>query len=220
MSSLALDTRYPAPAFVRGADISAKAGLLLLLAAAILYPSMGNLEGKGATARAIGYPLLAFTVPLIWFVFWRKRASFPWTADLLVTITCFTDILGNRMDLYDKISWFDDWMHFMNTGMLAAAVILLTMHRSTPLGAMIERALAFGVTAALFWEVAEYYAFLRFSPERVGAYTDTLGDMVLGTFGCVVAAVIVHTLWQQGRLSFTAPQLERVGPDLVEVAVR
>ena len=35
----------------------------------------------------------------------------PWLPDLLITITCFTDILGNRMDLYDTVVWFDDWMH-------------------------------------------------------------------------------------------------------------
>lgn len=217
MSTLAADTRYPAPSVVRGADVAAKIGLLVLLAVAICFPSVGNMEGKGAGARAIGYPLLAFAVPLIWYVSWRRRASFPWTADLLVTLTCFTDTLGNRMDLYDTISWFDDLMHFMNTGMLSAAVILLTMHRSSTLGAVVERALAFGVTAALAWEVAEYYAFLRVSPERLGAYTDTLGDMVLGTVGSVAAAVVVHALWQAGRLTLTAPQLERVRPELVEV---
>ena len=153
--------------------------------------------------------MLAFTVPAVWWVFWRDRVSFPWVADLLVTITCFTDTLGNRMNLYDTVVWFDDWMHFMNTWFLTAAVILLTLHRSATLSAVVERALAFGVTAAVGWEIAEYFAFLSKSSERRGAYADTLGDLALGSLGSVFAALVIHGLWQQGRLTSAAPQLER-----------
>ena len=130
-----------------------------------------------------------------------------------MTITCFTDILGNRMDLYDSIVWFDDWMHFMNTGLLAAAVILLTMHRTTGLRAVLERALAFGATGALAWELGEYFAFIKFSPERRNAYEDTLGDLTLGTLGALVAGLVIHRLWTHGRLVAAAPQLDR---DLLE----
>lgn len=71
------------------------------------------MEGKAAGLRAVAYPVLTFTVPALWWLSWRQRASFPWVVDLLVTVTCFTDILGNRSDLYDSIVWFDDWMHLM-----------------------------------------------------------------------------------------------------------
>lgn len=176
-----LGVRHPAPRILRNLDVAAKFGLLLLLGLTLAFPALGNMEDKGAGARAIGYPLLAFTVPVVWYVFWRERAKFPWVADLLVTITCFTDTLGNRMDLYETIVWFDDWMHFRNTGLLATAVILLTMHRSKGLGAIVERSLAFGVTAAVAWEIAEYFAFTSKSSERPGAYTDTLGDLAVAT---------------------------------------
>src|SRR3546814_239672 len=182
--------------------------MLLMLFMTLMNPEIGSMAAKGAEARAIGYPLASFAIPAIWYLFWRDRASFPWLADLFVTITCFTDILGNRMDLYDTIVWFDDWMHLMNTGLLTAAVILLTMPRTSSLGATIERALAFGVSAAVFWEFAEYFAFLSKSTERVSAYPDTLGDLALGSFGAILAALIVHALWQAGRLRHTAPQLD------------
>ncbi|KAA1419754.1 hypothetical protein FE697_017745 [Mumia zhuanghuii] len=200
--------RHPAPALVRRLDIAGKALLVLMLGTALAFPELGNLEGKGAVARAVAYPALAFTVPVVWHVWWRERASFPWLADLLITITCFTDILGNRIDLYDTVVWFDDWMHFMNTGLLAAAVILLTLPRSAGLGATLERALAFGATAAIGWELAEYFAFISESTERRSAYTDTLGDLTLGLLGCVVAALAIHTAWRRGKLRTTAPQLE------------
>lgn len=118
-----------------------------------------------------------------------------------MTITCFTDVLGNRMNLYDTVMWFDDWMHFMNTGLLAAAVIMLTLSRSSSLLRVIERSLAFGATAAIAWEIAEFFAFISGSSEREYAYADTLGDLALGTLGAVVAASVVHRLWRQGKLA-------------------
>ena len=195
-----LAPRDESPGMVRTLDVVAKAGLLLLLWVAIAYPDLGHLRGKGAMARAVGYPLLAFALPLAWLAWWRGRAPYPWLADLLVTLTCFTDVLGNRLDLYDTIRWFDDLMHVLNTGVLAAAFVLLTLARTATLGATVERALAFGVTAAVAWEVAEYVAFLRLSGRGVEAYADPLGGLTLGTLGVVVAAVVVHALRRRGRL--------------------
>lgn len=189
-----------APSFVRTLDVLAKAGLVVLLWVAITNPELGHLRGKAAGLRAVGYPMMAFVLPAVWWAFWRDRVSFPWLADLLVTLTCFTDTLGNRMDLYDTIRWFDDGIHLMNTGLFAAALLLLTLPVTAGLGATIERALAVGVTAALAWEIGEYYAFLSTSSERIDAYADTLGDLGLGTLGAVLAAVVVHRLRRRGRL--------------------
>jgi hypothetical protein len=208
MTDSQLATRHVAPPVVRGMDLTAKAGLLILLAIALLFPDLGHMRDKAAGLRAVTYPLLAFSVPALWYVFWRDRASFPWVADLLVTVTCFTDTLGNRMNMYDTVVWFDDWIHFMNTGFLTAGVILLTMHRTSSLRATLERALAFGATSAIGWEIAEYYAFISTSSERRGAYTDTLGDLALNVTGALVAALVVHSLWRMGRLASAAPQLE------------
>ncbi|MGJ9411088.1 hypothetical protein ACHAAC_00105 [Aeromicrobium sp. CF4.19] len=211
--------RHETPQVIRTLDITAKIALLLLLALAMSHPDLGNMRDKAAGLRAVTYPMLSFTIPVVWLLFWRHRSSFPWLADLFVTITCFTDVLGNRMDLYDTIVWFDDWVHFMNTGLLTAAVILLTLSRTATFAATVERSLAFGVTAALVWEVAEYFAFLSDSTERNGAYRDTLGDLTLGTLGALVAAVVIHRLWQVGRLRSAAPQLEAQARRL-ELALR
>lgn len=208
MSSVALATRYPAPPLLRSADIAAKTGLILLVGLALIVPGLGNMDGKGLLPRAIGYPVAAFAIPFIWFTWWRQRASFPWAADFLITFACFSDIFGNFLNLYDSVDAFDNVVHFVNTGLLTAAVILLTMHRSTRLSAVLERALAFGVSAALAWEIAEYFAFLRWSPERLGAYADTLSDMSLGALGSLLAAFTVHALWRRGYLTEVAPQLE------------
>ncbi len=202
--------RQPTPHVLKAAVIGAKAVLILALVSVVIDPDGSHLRGKSAELRAVVYPLLAFTVPVIWSAWWKERVTFPWLADFLVTITCFTDILGNRMNLYATVDWFDDWMHFMNTGFLAAAVVLLTMSRTSSRTRVIERSLAFGATAAIVWELAEYAAFIHGSSERVHAYTDTLGDLSLGTVGALVAAVTIHTLWRHGGLLTAAPQVESV----------
>lgn len=193
------------PGGAKSVNVTAKAGLVVLLVLALLYPDLGHLRDKGAGIRAVGYPLASFAVPFIWWAWWRERMAFPWIPDLLVTITCFTDVLGNRMDLYDTIVWFDDWMHFMNTGLLAAAFILLTLPRHSSLGRVVERSLAFGATAAIAWELGEYFAFLSKSSERAFAYGDTLSDLTLGVLGALVAAVLVQRSWRSGRLFDPVP---------------
>ncbi len=203
--------RYPTPTVIRTADVLLKGLLVLLLLLAVIDPDGSNLRNKAAEARAIGYPLASFAVVVIWLLAWKDRASFPWLPDLLVTITCFTDILGNRMNLYDTISWFDDLMHFVNTGLIAAAVILLTLHRSATRMRVVERALAVGATAAIAWEIAEYFAFINGHAERQFAYADTLSDLGLGVLGSITAAVLIHRLWQRGQLRESAPQLDVAG---------
>ncbi len=42
-------------------------------------------------------------------------------------------------------------------------------------------AVGFGAVTAILWEFAEYFTFIRGSPEIETAYTDTLGDLALGS---------------------------------------
>lgn len=44
----------------------------------------------------------------------------------------------------------------------------------------------------MIWELGEYVAFVRHSTELQTAYTDTLGDLTLGTLGALLAGLIVH----------------------------
>ncbi|WP_020390130.1 hypothetical protein [Kribbella catacumbae] len=43
----------------------------------------------------------------------------------------------------------------------------------------------------MIWEAGEYVAFIRHSTELQTAYTDTLGDLALGTLGALLAGLIV-----------------------------
>lgn len=135
-------------------DLVAKVVVVLLLAVVVVDPAWANLEGKAPMARALTYPMLAFVVPLVWAV----RADpppYPWLPDLLLTLACFTDVLGNRLDLYDTVGWFDDLVHVAVPGILTAAFLLLT-GPVQGFGRALERAIAFGLSASLAWELFEY----------------------------------------------------------------
>lgn len=51
-------------------------------------------------------------------------------------------------------------------------------------------ALGFGAVSGIIWEIAEYFTFIRNSPELATAYTDTLGDLSLDLGGALLAAVL------------------------------
>jgi hypothetical protein len=66
-------------------------------------------------------------------------------------------------------------------------------------------AVGFGCVTAVLWEVAEYFTFIRHSPELRTADTDTLGDLALGLAGSTVAAVVTVTLlWPDRPKSHTS----------------
>jgi hypothetical protein len=177
--------------------VTGKVVVLLLMLRLLLDPAWANLEGKAPVARAIMYPLWVLAVPVVWASA-RRAAAYPWVADLLVTLTCLTDLLGNRLDLYNSVDSFDDWMHFVNAGPVSAAFVVLTVKRPASFAEVLEAAVALGLTASLGWELFEYGTFLTRSTEWASAYSDTIGDLSLGFLGSVFAGLVVFTTWHRG----------------------
>lgn len=194
-----------APIWVVVADVAAKALLLLAVVQVAIDPGWGNLEGKAPGIRAVTYPMLALLVPLLHSLRVLRPGGvppgteggrdrpYPWGADLLVTVPAFSDLLGNRLDLYDRVVWFDDAIHLANTAVLSAGVLVLTGAAAAPLLRRLEVAVAAGLTLSLVWEQWEYYAFVTRSAESSTAYADTLGDLALGWVGAVLAAGLVRS---------------------------
>ena len=135
----------------------------------------------------VTYPVAALVIPVIWTVRGR-RSAFPYAADVLLTLPFLIDTMGNALDLYDTIEWWDDANHLVNWALLSGAIGALLRNR---LGSWATLALVvgFGAVTAILWEIAEYLAFIRGSPELATAYTDTLGDLTLGLAGAFVAGL-------------------------------
>lgn len=183
-----------APRVVVGADIVVKLATTALLVFASSHPDWQQFAGKAMGARAVAYPLGLLVLPIAWWVL-RRRAGrpYPALADLLVSVPFLVDTAGNALDLYDAVVWFDDACHLVNWALLLGGLAVSLprwLHPWTRLGLTV----GLGSTTALLWEVGEYVTFLRDSPELATAYTDTLGDMVLGTTGSLLAGLLV--LWR------------------------
>lgn len=195
-------------------DVAVKVVLIGLLAHAVLNPELAQYQGKAMAGRALTFPLAAFAVPILWLVATRGRPHrgdrarpYPFLVDLLVTAPFLIDVAGNALDLYDSIEWWDDLNHFMNWGLLTAAVAIAVSWTGLDALPRLGLAVGFAALSAIGWELAEYITFIRFSAELATAYTDTLGDLTLGTFGGALGAAVVELVRR------SAAGQARVSPD-------
>jgi hypothetical protein len=192
-----VDATPSRPRFALWLDVGLKSALLVLLLVAVAWPDIPRFEGKAMAARAFAYPLAVLVVPFGWWLVSRHRpAPYPYAIDILWTLPFLIDTAGNAADLYDSIDWWDDLTHFVNWVILVAAFGQLLLR--LPLDRLTTGALAvgFGAVTAILWEFAEYATFIRNSPERATAYTDTLGDLALGLSGSIGAALLTTMiLW-------------------------
>lgn len=169
-------------------NIALKVALVALLAFGA-FSGLQQFEGKAFGGRLATYPLAALIIPAVWAIVAQRR-PYPYVADVLFGSPFLIDVAGNALDLYDTVAWWDDANHLVNWALLsggAGALLVRTrVNRWTIAGLVI----GFGAASAIVWELAEYVAFIRNSPELETAYEDTLGDMALGLTGAVIAGIV------------------------------
>ena len=168
-------------------NLALKALLICLLAFGA-FSGLQQFEGKAFFFRLVTYPIAAMVVPIIWAA-WARRSTYPYAADVLLTLPFLIDTAGNALDLYDTIWWWDDANHLVNWMLLSGAIGALAWRRHIRFGATFAFVVGFGAVTAILWEIAEYFAFIRNSPELTTAYTDTLGDLALGLTGSALAGL-------------------------------
>jgi hypothetical protein len=175
-------------------DLAVKVATVGLLIWAVLNPELPQFSGKAFTERVLAYPVALLVVPVGWWLFGRSRMAYPAAADILFGLPFLIDVVGNALDLYDTVAWWDDANHLVNWALHTSAVALLL--RVGGWGYRTRVALAFGwaVTSAVLWEFAEYVTFVPDSPEAATAYADTLLDLALGMLGGGLAAIVVARL--------------------------
>ena len=167
---------------------------MVLLLWAVANPDLPQFQGKAFAGRAVAYPAALLLVPLGWWVFGLGRIRYPFAADLLFGLPFLIDVVGNTLNLYDTIDWWDDANHLANWALHTGAFGLLLRYGQW--GRATRAALAFGyaATSAVLWEFAEYVTFVPDSPEAATAYADTLLDLALGMLGGLVAAIVTARL--------------------------
>jgi hypothetical protein len=169
-------------------DLALKLVLVGLLAFGA-FSGSERFAGKGFGWRLGGYSIAALLVPAVWMVRGR-RLPYPYLVDILFVLPFLIDTIGNALDLYDTIDWWDDANHFVNwalvTGAVAAALLRTRVNRAELFAIVV----GFGGVTAILWEIGEYFAFIRNSSELRTAYTDTLGDLSLGLSGSTLTGLV------------------------------
>src|SRR5512140_2911966 len=168
-------------------DMGLKVALVALLLLAVIFPHWPQFEGKAIGTRILTYPLAGLIVPSAWWLFFRSH-PFPAAVDILLISPFVIDTAGNALNLYDTIWWWVDANHFANWGILTSAFVLAIEPLRLPWWNALGLGAGFGATTAIAWELLEYIAFIRNSPELATAYADTLGDLGLGLAGSIVAS--------------------------------
>jgi len=169
-------------------DLAVKLSLVLLLAFGA-FSGLERFAGKAFGWRLVGYSIAALVVPAIWAAR-RRRPPYPFVADTLFVLPFLIDTAGNALNLYDTIDWWDDANHFVNWALLSGAVAAALLRTEVGRAELFSLVAGFGGVTAILWEVGEYFAFIRNSPELATAYTDTLGDLALGLSGATLTAAI------------------------------
>ena len=172
--------------------VAAKVLLAGLVLFAVTHLDWERFADKAMTARAVLYPAVALLVPAVWALRGR-RVPYPAVPDALLVTPFVVDLAGNALDLYDRVTWFDDACHLGNWAILTLAVGLPLARRYGP-WLTLALCVGFGATTALVWEVGEYGAFILETAESVTAYRDTIGDLTLGLTGSLVAGAVCARL--------------------------
>ena len=168
--------------------VAVKAALVALLAFGA-FSGLERFAGKAFGWRLIGYSAATLIVPAIWAARGRAR-PYPYVADILFVAPFLVDTAGNALDLYDTVEWWDDANHLWNWALLCGAFAAALLRTRVPPLELFALVVGFGGVMAILWELGEYIAFIRNSSELDTAYTDTLGDMLLGLTGAVLAAIV------------------------------
>lgn len=152
-------------------------------------------------ARLIIYPLIVFSILIIHSaVRWQrhKKIAYPHLADLFISLAFTIDVLGNTLNLFDRIEWWDDLMHLVLWFFWVLGIgTLLRLYTNYSRIVVAGLTAGFGAITNILWELAEYSTFVPNNPlEGPKAYRDTMGDEALSLIASLLGAVIISTvLW-------------------------
>lgn len=124
--------------------------------------------------------------------------------DIALGSTLLVAAFSSTLGLYTSIAGWDLVVHFSATGLLAAALFvcgqrLRLVPLDTPPVPTAVLTAAFGVSAAVLWEIAEWVGHNFVDPTIYVAYNDTIGDLAAGAAGAIVAGCSMRVLHVRDR---------------------
>ncbi|GAA1151489.1 hypothetical protein [Nesterenkonia lutea] len=141
--------------------------------------------------------VLAFVLPGVFAPrFLGTRAG----ADITLAVTLLIAAWSNVWGLYESVPGWDLAVHFVCTGVLAAALCLLlgriqvvpeprSGQVATTLGIVLTT--TFGLALSAVWEMVEWFGFVYVAEGINVNYTDTIADMAAGGLGALCAGLFL-----------------------------
>ncbi len=189
--------------------------LIRAMYANLKRPPRGVVEWSADAVRAaaiVGVVVSLFTLPFTDFavlsmslpaVMLSRMIGLRAGLDLLTCVTVIVAAGSNVIDLYRAWTGWDLIVHAVCTGVLAAVALVLlddarviepTGRRRTP----IVVATSAGLALSAAWEMVEWFGYRFITDAIFVTYDDTIGDMIAGGAGALVAGVLASR-WRLTR---------------------
>ena len=128
--------------------------------------------------------------------------------DIAYGIVALVSTWSSVTDLYGAVRWWDLPMHFLMTGLAAAACYVLLVrlrlvedvaHLPRPRLSYVVLTTTIGAALSASWEMFEWFTTTFLDPATVLGYADTVSDMVVGTLGAFVTGLLMPVLAAEPR---------------------
>ena len=125
------------------------------------------------------------------------------SVDIAFGVVVLVAVWSSVLDIYVTTRWWDLPVHFLTNGLCAALLyIVLVQFRVVADAATLPRPMlstvvvttALGLALGVFWEIFEWFGRTFLDPAIFVGYTDTIGDLVWGGAGALLAGCFMPHL--------------------------
>ncbi|KZE42199.1 hypothetical protein [Microbacterium sp. T32] len=144
------------------------------------------------TLPATDAAVLSMTLPAVML---SRMLGLRSGLDLTVCVTVIIAAGSNVIDLYRAWTGWDLVVHAVCTGVLAAVALVVledtgVVARTGRRRAPIVLGTVAGLALSAVWEMVEWFGYRFITDSIFVTYDDTIGDMVAGGFGALIAGVL------------------------------
>lgn len=176
-----------------------------------------GLASTAVAAAALGLTNFAMFALILFGLSLARAMRLRPALDVAFCATLLVAGWSSTLDLYTTVPGWDLLIHFVANGVIAAVAYILYTS-ATPAGrAMTARGTSvptdtrgnavlltttFGLALAAVWEMAEWAGHTYIDSTIFVEYTDTIGDMVAGGLGAVLAGLLMKFLTREDEPAF------------------